>query len=106
MSPAKFFTQGEKVVWKNLASWAIEDEWVELPGPAEWWPDTEDRLDATGFKFSTKSPKGLQAAMLMVYATEEPEDGSYQRIFPSNSELWVMDDTTATQHFLRNFLRL
>jgi hypothetical protein len=89
-----------------LASWALkDDEWVDLPGPAAWWPDSEAEIDATGFNFSTKSPKGHEAAITLLYAAKEPADGSYQLVFPSDSELWVMDDTVATQKHLRKFFR-
>jgi len=42
--------------------------------------------------------------MVLVCGKEELMDsGSYQRVFPSDSELWVMEDTEATQEYLRNF---
>jgi hypothetical protein len=104
--PAEFFTTGEKAVWRNLASWAWQDdEWVDLPGPASWWPKSDAQIDATGFHFSTKSPEGHKEAILVMYAAKEPEDGSYQRVFPSDSEFWVMEDTVATQNYLRKFFR-
>ncbi|KAI9840974.1 MAG: hypothetical protein M1837_001103 [Sclerophora amabilis] len=36
--PHLFFTSDQIKVWKNMAHWG-EDEWVTLPGPAEWWPE-------------------------------------------------------------------
>ncbi len=56
---AEFFTPGERAVWRNLASWVLEDnEWVDFPGLANWWPEADNKIDATGFHFSTRSPKG------------------------------------------------
>jgi len=61
-------------------------------------------LNATGFNFSTQSPESHKAAMVLVRGKGELMDsGSYQRVFPSDSELWVMEDTEATQEYLRNF---
>ena len=88
-----------------MASWVFEDEWVDLPGPADWWPEDDNMIDATGFYFSSRSSKGHEAAIKMAFAAEEPKDGSYQRILPSKSELFLMKDTMATQKFLRKFFR-
>lgn len=100
--PATFFTQGEKAVWKNMAAWVYEeDEWVDLPGPANWWPDD---IDSTGFFFSEKG--GHYEAWQVVVAKELPADGSYERIFPAHDDLWLMDENTNTQNSLKAFLEL
>jgi hypothetical protein len=36
-----FFSGLELAVWRNRLVWADED-WYELPGPAQWWPKDYD----------------------------------------------------------------
>jgi hypothetical protein len=103
--PSKYFTTGEKAVWKNLAAWAFDDnEWVDLPGPAEWWPEDEG-LDATGFQFSDQK-YGHKEAWLMVMGDKEPEDGSYNRVFPAEDDLLIMEDNSMSRMALKAFAEL
>ena len=103
-TPKKFFTTGEKAVWKNLAAWLFPDDdgWVELPGPADWWPDS---VDKTGFGFSI-SQTGHEEAMRMVIGQGEPENGLFDRIYPSDKELILMEDDHRTQLGINAFMCL
>jgi hypothetical protein len=95
--PAKYFTPGEKAIWRNGLSWSNrEEEWVDLPGPAAWWPESDTKLDATGFYISDGSWEGHFLAYKMMREPQEPQDGSYQRIYPSNAKLFVIENTVAT----------
>lgn len=82
-----------------------EDGWVELPGPADWWPEGEEDLNATGFFFHPPA-SGYKEAYEMIYAEKEPEDGSYNRIFPSANNLYIMEETELTRTLLRAFTSL
>ena len=87
-----------------MAGWRNDEEdgWVDLPGPASWWPKSEAELDATGFYVPTRSPEGYVAAMEMVWdAEEEPKD--YKLVLPSEDDLWVMEDTAANRDYLDGF---
>jgi hypothetical protein len=104
--PEKFFTSGEKAIWKNLAAWAYaNDDWVDLPGPAEWWPDSITAIDATGFTFSDQST-GHMEAMQLVLSKEAPDEELYQRLFPSHTDLRVMNDDSQTRMLLKAFFHL
>jgi hypothetical protein len=98
--PGKFFTTGEKAIWRNLAAWAYgPDEWVDLPGPAQWWPDD---IDSTGFIFSDQST-GHKEAMLMVENDELLDEDLYYRLFPSHTDLRVMEDNSQSRLLLKSF---
>lgn len=101
-SPAKFFTIGEKAIWRNIAAWAFEDDWIELPGPASWWPENDEDLDATGFYFSGYNT-GHYEAMQLVLASEKLEGNLYERVFPSYSDLRIMEDDSTNQSLLNAY---
>jgi hypothetical protein len=107
--PTDVFTSDEIAIWKNFAAWKksaswINGDWVDLPGPASWWGD-DNSIDATGFRFSTISAGAHKAAWEIVRAPELPADNSYDRIAPSHSDLWLMDDTMATRVAVEAFLQ-
>jgi hypothetical protein len=104
--PKKFFTSGEKAIWRNLAAWCFKDnEWIDLPGPAEWWPESIDEIDATGFTFSDQTT-GHEEAMKLVLSKETPNEELYQRLFPSHTDLRVMNDDSQTRMLLDAFFSL
>lgn len=48
--PGLLFDEEEKALWRNFSTWAWpESEWVDLPGPASWWPDNLGEIDRAGF---------------------------------------------------------
>lgn len=57
--PDNFFDKEEKMMWRNMAKWAVPPDdknevWIQLPGPSEFWPGSDDDddgtiLDAIGF---------------------------------------------------------
>ncbi|KAH8650262.1 hypothetical protein BGZ60DRAFT_421926 [Tricladium varicosporioides] len=111
--PGKYFSASEKALWRNLVSWSIEDEWVDLPGPASWWPiqksigpeqlsESHKVFDQLGFKLY-ENKAGYFNAWKMVMEPFEPTDGSYNRILPSEEELVLLDDTIETRDKLRDF---
>ena len=84
--PESYFTTSEKAIWRNLATWAFgDDEWIELPGPADWWPEDE-AIDSTGFYFLEPNP-GYRQALELVLASKYPNDGSYERVLASDDTL-------------------
>jgi hypothetical protein len=103
--PDKFFTTGEKGIWKNCVMWNEEDddpEWATLPGPADWWPED---IDSTGFCFSGEK-SGHFEAYKMIHEKQVPNDGSYERIFPSSTDLLLMPKSLISDMALTSFLRL
>ena len=63
-SPAKFFTEIDRGLLRSI--WGADDsEWIELPGPACWWPDDPSWYSANGFEVRVElAPdyrKGLDA---------------------------------------------
>ena len=42
--PHEYFTEKERVVWRNLAAWKLisSSGWIEYPGPSDWWPEDYD----------------------------------------------------------------
>jgi hypothetical protein len=99
--PEKFFTEGEKAVWRNLNAWVLdgtdEDTWVTLPGPADWWPID---IDATGFFFPEQGP-GYKEAFMMIDAEGEPADGSYDLLCPGDGILRVMANNAESRALLQ-----
>jgi hypothetical protein len=87
--PGQFFTTGENAIWKNFAAWK-SDEWVDLPGPAEWWPDNKNDLDATGFCFSDKKT-GHKQALDMVLTTGKVDLFAYRQVSQSEDDLFIKD---------------
>lgn len=101
--PKKFFTTGEKALWRNCAKWYNEDEnpeWITLPGPADWWPEN---IDDTGFYFSDVK-SGHFEAYKMIHEKDMPDE--YEMIFPSENELVLMEKSSITEMTLKAFLNL
>lgn len=101
--PKKFFTTGEKALWRNCAKWNDEDEnpeWITLPGPADWWPEN---IDDTGFYFSDVK-SGHFEAYKMIHEKDMPDE--YEMIFPSENELVLMEKSSITEMTLKAFLNL
>ena len=93
----------KKVVQRNLTSWAFGDkEWVDLPSPAEQWPENDDFLDSTRFYFSDQK-SGHKEAMEMVLSDKAFDKELYQRVFPSGSDLLVIVDNSQTRIALKAF---
>ena len=88
-----------------MVAWMFPgEEWIDLPGPAEWWPDDYD-INEAGFAFLT-DVSGCEEAFKMILTKDEPEDGSYERILPSGTELRLLEDTATTRQGLKAFYRL
>ena len=70
--PQQFFSDQERGLLRSL--WAADKkEWIELPGPAEWWPDEPKWYSTNGFEVRVDQcenyRKGL-AAVMKVHASE------------------------------------
>ena len=68
-------------------------EWVDLPGPASWWPES-DTKSHQDFAISDRK-EGLKEAVEMLMGKDIPDDGSFERMYPSTSEFWLMDFQSA-----------
>jgi hypothetical protein len=91
-------------MWKNMAAWCEEEGgWVDLPGPADWWPE-DSEIDRTGFAFSDRR-SGHYEAYRLIHADQEPSDGTYERVLPSGTDLVVMEDSIETREILKAFFR-
>jgi len=103
-SPDRYFTPGEKAVWRNWIQWRNIDElWLELPGPAEWWDDIKvEDLTELGFDFSGVLGD-YKGAWSMVWAVEKPVDGSYERLLPTGHELVVLPPSPENRAFVQAF---
>jgi hypothetical protein len=77
-----------------LAVWVFGDEeWIDLPGPAEWWQDTYD-FDKYGFALHAFEPGYEEAwAMTRLLVTNPIPVERFNMVFPSEDELRVMPDT-------------
>jgi len=81
-----------------MVAWCDEDDgWVDLPGPED------SEIDNTGFAFSNQ-PSGHYEAYSLIHSDEEPIDGTYDRMFPSSTDLFIMDDSIETRETLKAFL--
>ena len=54
LGPGKFFDMEEKKIWRNSAKWAVPPDalgevWINLPGPADFWPEDSASIDTLGF---------------------------------------------------------
>ncbi|TAQ84284.1 hypothetical protein B7494_g7388 [Chlorociboria aeruginascens] len=105
--PDKFFTTGEKAIWKNICAWAYEDdEWIELPGPADWWPDDQKKLDATGFVFSEIKHGHLAAFHMLLMDESLIDEDEYGRLYPYEDDLYIMEDDSTSRMGRKAFLSL
>jgi hypothetical protein len=85
-----------------MTTWifGMDAEYVELPGPAEWWPENYD-YEKHGFAVPAVD-NGYQEAFAMVFSDEEPE--RYAFVFPSDDDLRVMEDTPEARLIQRQML--
>lgn len=87
-----------------MSTWLFEDcdesnEWMTLPGPAEWWPENYDYAQ---HGFDTPSTNdGYQTAFFIVHSREEPPE--FELVNPASNELQVFPDTIETQRVLESF---
>lgn len=87
-----------------MSTWLFEvgdesNEWVTLPGPAEWWPENYDYAQH-GFD-TPLTNDGYQSAFFMMHASEEPLE--FGLVNPAENELQVLPDTIKTQRILESF---
>jgi hypothetical protein len=61
-TPEKFFSQIDRGLLRSLWG-ADKEEWVELPGPAEWWPDEPTWYSANGFEPSPDQQVNYRKAL-------------------------------------------
>lgn len=101
--PHVFFTPREIAVWRNMASWMMPEDIVDitLPGPAEFWPEDYD-FEKHGFYMDTRNKANYEEAYAMVFVEEEPK--RYGLIFLLDNELRVMEDTAEAQMIQRIML--
>ena len=87
----------------------LPGDWVELPGPAEWWErqgltvaQNDALIDKWGFDFS-EAESGHEEAWNLVHAAQEPNDNSWEYIFPATGDLFMMPRTSMSEEFIRLF---
>ena len=100
----RLFTPKELAVFRNTNCWllaTVEDEWVDLPGPAAFWPD-DYNLELFGFGLPPfeKAPLYLRAWEIATMEAKEPQD--FGLLVPSNEEL-VMIELGDTVMLPRNY---
>ena len=88
-SPSQFFTTGEKTIQKNFIA-QKSDEWVDLLGPTEWWPDNENDLNTTRFYFSDKKTRYKQA-LDIVLTIGKVDLFVYRQVSQSEDDLFIKD---------------
>jgi hypothetical protein len=94
------FTPKELAMYRNVNCWqlaTVDEEWIDLPGPAALWPDDYD-LESFGFGLPPleKAPLYLRAWEIATMVDEEPAD--FALLLPSNEELVMMDLGAAAMH--------
>ena len=75
----------------------MEEEWIDLPGPAAFWPDDYD-LESFGFGLPplAKAPLYLRAWEIATMVADDPED--FPLLLPSNEELVMVGLGGAARH--------
>ena len=69
--PHKFFTPQVKGLLRCV--WATQDDdWVDLPGPAEWWPDDSSYYRKHGLEIRADQKENHRKALEMLGAIEAP----------------------------------
>jgi len=63
-------------------AWALEkNEWITLPGPAEWWPDNEGYYEKHMFDIRVDQKDNYLKA-LKVLRSERPPQGWFEEMGP------------------------
>ena len=65
------FTQIERGLLRSLWG-ADEDDWVTLPGPADWWPDNADWYLANGFEVRTDLAANFKQGLVSLLEDDAP----------------------------------
>lgn len=99
MPPHIFFSRQEIAIWRNMATWCLGQDVVDvdLPGPAEWWPENYD-YKRYGFEIPDID-NGHEEAFAMLHVNDEPE--RYAFVFPADDDLRVMEDTAEARFIQR-----
>jgi hypothetical protein len=95
----------ELAVYRNTSCWlsaADEEEWIDLPGPAAFWPDDYD-IESSGFGLPPHSKASLYQRAFEIATMEEEEPKDFGLLVPSNEELVMMDLGGAAMHLRNNF---
>ena len=101
--PYKYFTPLEIVVQQNMVAQNIDlaAKYIELLGLAEFWPKDYD-FDKHGFGIPSEGPR-YKIAFILVFAIER--EAQYKLIFPSNSDLQLMDNTLKARFIQQSMLQ-
>ena len=85
----------------------VVGDWVELPGPAEWWErpgltaaENKALIDKWGFDFS-EADTGHEEAWNLVHVQKEPAGDSWGYIFPAAGNLLMMPKNNITLEFMK-----
>jgi ketosteroid isomerase-like protein len=92
-SPEKFFPAFDRGTLRSLWG-ADEDAWIELPGPAEWWPDDPSWYATHGFEPRLDQFENYRKALRALDAETPPPDWE-QHLLPKNARY----DLTWNQYF-------
>ena len=72
------------------------NEWITLPGPAEWWPEDYDFIKH-GFDTPLRDD-GHQAAFFMLFARDKPAE--FELVLPAHLELRVLPNTLESRRLI------
>ena len=72
-SPEKFFDESDRGALRALFS-ADLNEWIELPGPAAWWPDEPDWYQRHGFEPRLDQTENYRTALKSLNAETTPRN--------------------------------
>lgn len=102
-TPERFFSRSDKALLRfafaNLA--ATDEEWIELPGPAAWWPDVTGRRKDTaddkkaldwylknGFDILDDDVQGYLDAAEAIRQKEPPKDWVKNLVHEDDELIW------------------
>ncbi|TEY17489.1 hypothetical protein BOTCAL_2179g00010 [Botryotinia calthae] len=108
-SPATFFTSPEKAFWRTRIVYLMNDsemdDWIDLPGPASWWPESIKEIDDTGFFIPEDDRKQYIDARRLVYCKKIDQElwDLWQLVLPANANLQVLSDTQANKKLIESF---
>ncbi|KAM3067040.1 hypothetical protein ACMFMG_011819 [Clarireedia jacksonii] len=109
ISPGTFFTASEKAFWRalvvSLVDNSFDDGWVDLPGPASWWPESTEEIDNMDFLVPENDREQYINAIKLVYTKEMNLElwDNWMMVLPSNSNLQVLADTQANMKRIKSF---
>ena len=78
-----------------------EADWVDLLGPASWWPDDYNKEE---YRFAVPVENGHKKAFELLRKRWEVEPKDYELIFPSDQDLRMMEDSPEAWFINRSFL--